>query len=373
MQVKSFISRGILAVIFILSVTCAMAAVKEFRGVWLRPAGDDTAVIKALDDLKQANINVIFVETFYTGYTIYPSNVFEQRPEFVGGDRLKLIITEAHKRNIEVHAWFHTLFWWYGEKDAGPFLTKNPDWIDYGKNGKTTRETEMNYWYVNPSVPEVRKKLNSLVQEVTQKYDVDGVHFDYIRYAANGDSWGFGYNQTAMNKFRRKYKINPNVLDPAITPDAWDLWNTFREDQLTELVGELSKTAKKTRGKCKVSAAVFPDYYNERYTNSKMQNYQDWCQKGYLNFLTPMCYSYAIDGIVKEIQIAREHTGNTPIYPGLAARKGTPHPDFPTQIELVRKENPAGHSLFAYNWMVTYPGLFEELGKGLYKDSAIAW
>ena len=139
---------------------------------------------------------------------------------------------------------------------------------------------------------------------------------------------------------------------------------------MTELI---SKTIKKQSPKVKFSAAVFPDYYDKRYANSKMQNYGDWCEKGYVDFLTPMCYSYATTGILHEIAVAKQHAGKTPIYPGLAAMKGTAHPDFPTQIALVRKVNPAGHSLFAYSWLISYPGIFDILTTDVYKEPALSW
>ena len=104
------------------------------------------------------------------------------------------------------------------------------------------------------------------------------------------------------------------------------------------------------------------------YSISELQNFCEWCKNGYLDFLTPMCYSYASTGIIEEIHTAKEYAGRTPIYPGIAARTGTPHLDFPTQIAIVRKENPAGHVLFAYGWMMTYSNIIDTLQKGVYKE-----
>ena len=370
---KKYLSTILLLIfIGILGVVQSFSATREFRGVWVRPVADEKEIIQTLDNIQKAHINVIFLETFYNGFTIYSGKVFEQRKEFQGKDLLKIYLTEAHKRNIEVHAWVHTLFWRYDTLGAA-VLNTHPEWLDKNSVGTGSREFENHYDFVNPSVPQVREILRNLVGEIVKNYPVDGIHLDYVRYAANGDEKGFGYHPEAMMRFKKQYKIDPKVIDPYKTPTAWELWSKFRETQITELVKELSDKARYNSRKVKVSAAVFPDYYENRFRNSKMQDYSTWCKNGYLDFLTPMCYAYATTGIVKEINVARSFAGNVPIYPGIAARQGTPHPDFPTQIELVRKENPAGHSLFAYNWLTTYPGIFDTLAEGPYKEPAVTW
>ena len=201
---------------------------KEFRGVWVRPPANQDDIIKLLDDVQKAHFNVIFLETFYNGFTIYPGKVFAQRPELKGKDYLKFFITEAHKRNLEVHCWYHTFFWRYGDFGSA-FLKENPDWLDKSYNGKGTRDFEKGYDFVNPAIPEVREKLQKLTLEILKNYQVDGIHLDYLRYAANGDKFGFGYNEYAVKKFQRKYDINPRILDPVSTPDAWVLWTKFRK------------------------------------------------------------------------------------------------------------------------------------------------
>ena len=373
----AFLTRLLLISVLFCSIpSLSPAMVKEFRGVWFRPQGNKAEIIKDLDNIKKAGFNAVFVETFYQGHTIYPSRIFPQRLELVGEDRLALIIAESHKRNLEVHCWLHTLFWRLDPKNQMPepkILKEHQDWLDHSRDGKLTRDYEINNDFVNPAIPEVRKVLKQLVTEILTKYRPEGIHFDYIRYAANGDNYGFGYNPIAMKLFKTRYKFNPMILDPDKTPDAWELWCKFREDQVTELLADLSKAVRTISPRVKVSAAVFPDYYEDRYKNSKMQNYEEWCKKKYIDFLTPMCYDYATSGIIREIRAARDHTGGIPIYPGLAARKGSPHPDFPTQISIVRRENPAGHSLFAYNWLVTYPGIFDILAKDIYKEPAEVW
>ena len=53
-------------------------------------------------------------------------------------------------------------------------------------------------WFLDPGNPEVRSYLTDLVSEVVSKYDVDGIHLDYVRYPddarrfPDADSFGDG-------------------------------------------------------------------------------------------------------------------------------------------------------------------------------------
>ena len=80
----------------------------ELRGIWHRPVErSPIAVRHTLDQLAAAGFNALFLETFYTGYTIYPSAIAPQRGEFVGWDPLQVWAEEAAARGIELHLWVH--------------------------------------------------------------------------------------------------------------------------------------------------------------------------------------------------------------------------------------------------------------------------
>lgn len=40
-------------------------------------------------------------------------------------------------------------------------------------------------YFLNPGHPQTKEYLMSLVREVVERYDVDGIHFDYLRYPEN--------------------------------------------------------------------------------------------------------------------------------------------------------------------------------------------
>lgn len=108
------------------------------RGAWHRPIEKTPAAIgETLDRLKGAGINTIFLETFFHGYTIFPSQTYlayglpSQNPQFQGVDLLQNWVTLAHQRNMKVHVWFQTF---YGGTKAflppGPILSRYPVWAN---------------------------------------------------------------------------------------------------------------------------------------------------------------------------------------------------------------------------------------------------
>jgi uncharacterized lipoprotein YddW (UPF0748 family) len=108
------------------------------RGAWHRPVETTpAAVAQTLDTLKAAGINAVFLETYFHGYTIFPSKTFQaygltpENPKFNNVDLLQLWTDEAHKRGMQVHTWFQVF---YGGtkayKPPGPILSKYPSWAN---------------------------------------------------------------------------------------------------------------------------------------------------------------------------------------------------------------------------------------------------
>nr|MBU6863657.1 family 10 glycosylhydrolase [Streptococcus oralis] len=88
-----------------------------------------------------------------------------------GYDPLAFMITEAHKRNIEFHAWINPYRITMNHTDINRLSNnhpakQHPDWVvPYG--GKL---------YYNPGIPEVKKFITEGALEIVQNYDVDALH-----------------------------------------------------------------------------------------------------------------------------------------------------------------------------------------------------
>ncbi len=165
----------LLAVFSLFACPALGAGPAELRGVWVHGtqlktrAEADTVISK----IHRANLNAAFVLVWYWGGQAYFQNSLCPLAEGVqeGYDPLRYMIEQCHRRGIQVHAWFVNGA--YGAPAVRHVLDQHPDWaVQEGAGG---------LWY-DFSRPEVRRFESNLMIECLRKYDVDGLHFDYIRY-----------------------------------------------------------------------------------------------------------------------------------------------------------------------------------------------
>src|SRR5208337_3892920 len=91
-------------------------------------------------------------------------------------DPLALAVAEAHKRGLELHAWFNP----YRARLRDP---KTP----VATNHVTVQHPELvrtygKYLWLDPSAQGTRDYCLSVILDVVRRYDIDGVHFDDYFY-----------------------------------------------------------------------------------------------------------------------------------------------------------------------------------------------
>ncbi len=276
----------------------------EFHGIWLRPTeknSDDIA--KAVQKIKSAGIENIFLETYYHGYTIFPSATLEyykvqnQRKEFQGFDALAAWIEEAHKAGLKIHVWFQTFY--VGNDD----LSKNPKHVlsVYPKWGNKQRKSYMtdapsqsasehNGYFLDPANEEVQTYLKNIITEIVTKYDIDGLNIDYIRYPASirPDFPGFlqstwGYTDYARKEFQTLYGVDPAEITPSMF-DLWNKWVQYRQNKVTDFVKSLKNIVKDKP--IILTAVIFPNLTEGNIV--KLQNWQEWGENKYIDAFTPL-------------------------------------------------------------------------------------
>ena len=136
-----------------------------------------------LDRLHRSNVNTILLQTRVRATTIYPSDLepWDACLTGKGGrnpgyDPLLFAIEECHKRGMELHAWVVSI-------PVGK-------WNDIGCKRLRERYPSMIHkigdeGYMNPEQDQTAEYLGKICREIVQKYDVDGIHLDYIRYPEN--------------------------------------------------------------------------------------------------------------------------------------------------------------------------------------------
>ena len=139
-----------------------------------------------LDRLQTININTILLQTRVRGTTIYPSAI-EPWDECLTGttgkdpgyDPLAFAIDECHKRGMELHAWIVTIPCF--KVDQARRLGNKSVLKTHPELCKRHEGT----WYLDPGMPGTADYLTAICNEITGRYDIDGLHFDYIRYPEN--------------------------------------------------------------------------------------------------------------------------------------------------------------------------------------------
>ncbi len=304
----------------------------ELKGTWIRPSEKNIyEVRRTLDSMKSIGINTVFLETYFHGYTIFPSktmrsyNFTEQNPIFAGFDPLRAYVTEAHARNMKVHVWFESFYVGnkYPANDPNSILAIKPEWgnknkANADKDGYISHPVEHNGYFLDPANPEIHNFLVLIVKEIISNYGVDGVNLDYIRYpssqkttSAGYEVSNWGYTPYARNEFKKLYNVDP--VDIKYKDELWYKWNEYRQNKITVYLAKMYKAA---RGKVILSAVVFPDYKTA--IETKQQNWVKWTNGNYLDAITPLILTS--DDELFEImfkEIKAKMSSDTTVYPGL--------------------------------------------------------
>jgi uncharacterized lipoprotein YddW (UPF0748 family) len=292
------VSTVLLLFIFFLSTASALS--QEFRALWADTfhAGmrNSAEVSQMVADARAGNFNAVIVEVRKRGDAYYNSN-FEPKATDVSPqsfDPLADLVAKAHNTSngprIEVHAWIVTYNIWNNETTLPPQTTHpyrlHPDWVTRSSSGETWDGS--NYAF-DPGHPEVQKHTFSVAMDIVSRYNVDGLHFDYIRYA--GNTWG--YNDASVNRFKARF-------NRAGTPSATDpQWLQFRRDQVTSLVRKIYLSAIAQNPLVKISAATITwapgittdaQWPSSAAYSSVLQDWRAWMQEGILDLNVPMAY-----------------------------------------------------------------------------------
>jgi len=284
-----------------------LTTLPEVRAIWLdrgtiAAAGSPQGLAKVFDRLAAAGINTVFFETVNAGYTIYPSRIApQQNPLTRNWDPLAAAVELAHARQMELHAWVWTFATGNTRHNAlpginlpadypGPVLTTYPDWANSTSDGSPFPRGQRETW-LDPANGTVRRYLLSLMQEMVREYNVDGIHLDYIRYPFQdpGRRNTFGYGLASRQGFMRQTGVDPITLDPIRDPELWTVWTQFREDQVTQFVGEVSRYMRRLNPNVIISAAVYAMPTHER-RQKLQQHWENWIANGDVDLLVPMTY-----------------------------------------------------------------------------------
>jgi len=266
-----------------------------------RGFSDTPEGIKALvDEAADAGIQFIMpMATTTSGMAMYDSKILPHAGDF---DRLKVLIQAAHARGLKVHPWVQI-------NSQGPrMLEEHPDWCQMNSEGKRVG-------YLDPSSPQVRVHVNSVVREIAENYEVDGINLDYVRYSGGGR---YCFCDRCRSAFKEATGLDCVAADRAEKgTDLWRKWRAWRFGQINTEVEEIAHSIRDARPGTQVSAYVWgAQTYGANF--QICQDFKTWIKRGWLDWINPSGYAY------KPGEFRKRATDN---------RKATP-PDFPMLITI---------------------------------------
>lgn len=220
-------------------------------------------------------------------------------------DPLKIMIQEAHKRNLRIEAWLNPYrVRTSTSKEAISDKSPASKWINEGSDSVIQYNGGV---YYNPGKEEVRQLIVNGVSEIVQNYNVDGIHFDDYFYPGTEN---FIDEETYGN-----YLVNGGTL----SLEDW------RRENVNILVKQVYEAIKKIDSE--VLFGISPQGSMNNNYNSQYIDVQKWVQnKGYVDYLCPQLY-YGFENQSNDFISAIESFSNlitepsVNLYIGLAAYK----------------------------------------------------
>ena len=312
----------IFSFIFLLFQNIIAGDNEEFRATWVitwehinsgRTAEQNKAEVrKILDNHATANMNAVLWQARQGGCAYYNSS-FEPWGYYAGYsdpgyDPLAYAIEEAHKRGLELHAWFNVFA--ASSTYSGAPAAEHPEWVCRDQDGIPMSESRA----LSPGLEEVREYTINVAMELLRNYDIDGLHLDYVR-------WNEYSNSEKSINLAKKAENNPRHLDGMVSdevikdleanlagrylydylhpyaagvPDGYASWESWWRSSVTDFVQTLHDSIQSVKPWVRLSAAVLGKY-NWSGWQGYGTVYQDgalWFNEGYVDQLTPMHYHW---------------------------------------------------------------------------------
>lgn len=341
--------RSLVLFLFIVFFTTAFAKEidspkREFRGAWIQAVNGQflgmkesemkNYLITMLDELQKANVNAIIYQVRVEGDALYPSK-YEPWSRFITGrqgvspgwDPLAFMVQEAHKRNMELHAWIN------------PYRARTKNTHELASNHQSILHPERfiqydKQLYFNPAIQENRDLICLIVEDIVSRYDVDGLHIDdyFYPYPAKGIEFPDA----------KDYKGSGSTLS----------LGDWRRDNVNRLIEQLHKTVRRVKPWVKFGVSPFGIYRNSTtsYPNGSatrgLQSYDDlyadvlfWIKKGWVDYCIPQIYweiGHKAADYATLVEWWADNAGNRPLYIGQ---------DVNRTVRAADLDNPKRHQL----------------------------
>jgi len=341
----------------------------EFRAMWVSrfewPNSNRTTcqnkINEIMTNLADHNFNAVVFQIRGQMDTLYPSPhepwsaLLGSLGSDPGWDPVQYAIDAAHSRGLEFHAYINYSVCWQSSTNSPPAHTtpEHPFWLHCNTSGTSdwllanSSGTQVVYgsdgyvWVAN-GVPSFMEWIRKVTMHVVNTYDVDGIHYDRIRFPANT------YSYDTISNARRAGPGNPHSLG----------FKDWQRDQITRSLTDIYGSIMKVKPWIKVSNAPFGIYDRSRfagysgYTDAYdiwLQESQHWSEVGCMDAVIPMIYWDIATAPRYDILIQDwvDHNYGRHIYGGMSASKYT-FPELGNEMLENRNRGAQGHCPFSY-------------------------
>ena len=287
------------------------------------------------------------------------------------------MLERAHRAGLKVHAWVnvnliseaeppsnrkHVVYlhpeWLMVPRPLVEYLShispRDPQYLRTLSEYARARSDRVEGIFISPIHKGAVEHATKVIGDIASRYDVDGIHLDYIRYPNDE----FDYSAEALEEFRaeitsrisgaerRDYASRARGRPLFYTEMFPQGWQEFRRARLTALLTKIRATVKSRRSRAMLTAAVFPDANDA--ANRRFQNWGGWLEAGLLDAICPMAYT--TDPALFRTQIANvEHlAGARSVWAGIGAYQLSPSATI-ENIRVARQLGAEGIVLFSYD------------------------
>ena len=249
-------------------------------------------VNEMFDNVAKMNMNAVVVHVRPFGDAMYPSKYFPWS-KYISGtqgknpgfDPLKYMVSAAHKRGLQFHAWINP---YRITSDTTNINTLSKDNIARRWRTNNTKDDDRNVLnyngalYYNPSVNWVQLQIRNGIQEIVKNYKVDGIHFDDYFYPTLGTNYKKNFDHKEYEQYRSWCKDNNIKVKPI---EEW------RRANVNRLVKKVYSDIKNINEDVVfgISPGGFLDnlLLNDRYYT----DIKTWLSKpGYIDYICPQLY-----------------------------------------------------------------------------------
>ena len=369
------------------------APTREFRGVWVatvnnidwpsRPgltvAQQKTELLALLDRATQLRLNAVIFQVRPACDALYASSR-EPWSEYLTGtmgrapqpyyDPLDFAVTEAHRRGLELHAWFN------------PFRARHPSGTSAISSDHVSRAQPLlvrsygKQLWLDPGDTAVQEHSLKVILDVVRRYDIDGVHVDdYFYPYPEKNSAGQELDFPDEASWRR-YEKSGGTLARA----------DWRRENLNTFIRRLHAGIKAQKSWVKFGVSPFgiwrPGYpasvrgldaFEKLYADSRL-----WLANGWLDYCSPQLY-WSTDAPQQGYATllswwAEQNTKGRHLWPGHDLyHTGLKPGELTKQIQFTRQQTgTSGDALWSMKTLLQNKGgVSNELARALYTQPAL--